>query len=896
MLIATSMRRRWYADFIFAHSTYEPPTAKGLAREYLKVQKSAGALNLLPSIARSAMVYMIIQEESSLKWFTAQMVLNRRDAKSTNIAMDEKIDADIPTIYFFPQSQPQPRPSSHQHPPQSQSQPQPIVHTPSAIAPQAASASLDLQLAPPSTGPSSVHPVVRQNAAAALAPIRTLYEEVWHQTLGNVQTEMSRMHRELVDALEHERVTRSHLAEEKKVIQLELDRSRSELRSVRREAENLRGQCDQLKADNENLREAAQKEAIHNGDRDEQAQQATRVYIDGQLDQMKVQYAEQLALQRTESERALEEQKAVFERERRELHMIATANEINRSSSESASTLVASDTEKVMTPLYDPDRALGKNHLQQISIHSDRPRTHRMSISSDTRSSVSSLASPRALSFFHPLSPLTPSIPPKGAFSSAPPDYLRHSRRDRSTLSHDAMDVDVKEEPLDLSRPNSPQGQNFNPPSISDPPQPASPPPPGSHFPSLPAPHGSIISATHTTSPTSVDWQLIKREATPVPSRTSSRPTPVPRERSRQSSISSLNTAPPTRSRPTSRPSSRPASPPISPAGGARPTLSLDIPTMIPHTATLETQDPPLPQPHVPSSPPTVELPYASVVHDSSLSHSFGKQAHPNSNPLSWRHPPEPQLPQQLLAPSQPTAQPQPQSSPQPQLHRQPKPTVFKPAHLSQEKLSGQSQPHKPPQNGQRSPHLAPLPLPPNQSHYASHVHEQTLNPHCQFRYQHLAPQPPQPVRPMLQAYPPQGHPQQHYRKRDRGDFEEGVGSGGRANARLKLGNGEALDVMEVKEVKEVRKVNKIGINHMDLLYETRGTTMICRMCRMPGKDEQTTPTETFPADAKWAELVGHCQGMHPKACADLEKLSPSQVGELRQRMMSGKLTSYTLK
>ncbi|KAF8223672.1 hypothetical protein L208DRAFT_1070591, partial [Tricholoma matsutake] len=78
---------------------------------------------------------------------------------------------------------------------------------------------------------------------------------------------------------------------------------------------------------------------------------------------------------------------------------------------------------------------------------------------------------------------------------------------------------------------------------------------------------------------------------------------------------------------------------------------------------------------------------------------------------------------------------------------------------------------------------------------------------------------------------------------------------------------------------------NKLGINHMDLLYETRQDKMVCRMC----SSSSIVVPKKFPSKASWAELIGHCQEAHPKSCEELEKLSPSQVAELRQRMASSK-------
>lgn len=90
----------------------------------------------------------------------------------------------------------------------------------------------------------------------------------------------------------------------------------------------------------------------------------------------------------------------------------------------------------------------------------------------------------------------------------------------------------------------------------------------------------------------------------------------------------------------------------------------------------------------------------------------------------------------------------------------------------------------------------------------------------------------------------------------------------------------------------------KVGINHMDLLYETKGEKMICRMCRTPNLKDPQTPNKvptTFPIKAGWPELIGHCQKAHPKSFEDLEKLSPAQVAELRQRMTSSKSSIFVL-
>ena len=43
--------------------------------------------------------------------------------------------------------------------------------------------------------------------------------------------------------------------------------------------------------------------------------------------------------------------------------------------------------------------------------------------------------------------------------------------------------------------------------------------------------------------------------------------------------------------------------------------------------------------------------------------------------------------------------------------------------------------------------------------------------------------------------------------------------------------------------------------------------------------------TKKFPLNASWTDLISHCQTEHTKACEDMEKLSPSQLAEMKQRM-----------
>jgi len=92
----------------------------------------------------------------------------------------------------------------------------------------------------------------------------------------------------------------------------------------------------------------------------------------------------------------------------------------------------------------------------------------------------------------------------------------------------------------------------------------------------------------------------------------------------------------------------------------------------------------------------------------------------------------------------------------------------------------------------------------------------------------------------------------------------------------------------------QARLPKKLGINHMDLLYKTEKEVMVCRICLSLEQNANSTTaerrkakadTKKFPLNASWADLINHCQTEHTKACEDMEKLSPSQLAEMKQRM-----------
>jgi hypothetical protein len=50
----------------------------------------------------------------------------------------------------------------------------------------------------------------------------------------------------------------------------------------------------------------------------------------------------------------------------------------------------------------------------------------------------------------------------------------------------------------------------------------------------------------------------------------------------------------------------------------------------------------------------------------------------------------------------------------------------------------------------------------------------------------------------------------------------------------------------------------------------------------------KVTITKFQVKNVSWHELIGHCRTEHPKTCQELEKLGPSQIAEMKQRVMSG--------
>ncbi|KAH9027948.1 hypothetical protein EDB85DRAFT_1892728 [Lactarius pseudohatsudake] len=80
----------------------------------------------------------------------------------------------------------------------------------------------------------------------------------------------------------------------------------------------------------------------------------------------------------------------------------------------------------------------------------------------------------------------------------------------------------------------------------------------------------------------------------------------------------------------------------------------------------------------------------------------------------------------------------------------------------------------------------------------------------------------------------------------------------------------------------------KIGIQHIQLVYETAGSTLQCRMCLLRKREvDSTTHVATFPVSAAYPDLVGHCEREHDAALEALACMSPGEIAEMRQRFQA---------
>jgi hypothetical protein len=82
----------------------------------------------------------------------------------------------------------------------------------------------------------------------------------------------------------------------------------------------------------------------------------------------------------------------------------------------------------------------------------------------------------------------------------------------------------------------------------------------------------------------------------------------------------------------------------------------------------------------------------------------------------------------------------------------------------------------------------------------------------------------------------------------------------------------------------------KIGIQHIQLVYETVVKMLQCRMCLLRKRElDEDTPVAAYLAGASYNELVGHCEQEHEAALDALACMTPSEIAEMQQRMQSAR-------
>ncbi|KIK05443.1 hypothetical protein K443DRAFT_91397 [Laccaria amethystina LaAM-08-1] len=80
-----------------------------------------------------------------------------------------------------------------------------------------------------------------------------------------------------------------------------------------------------------------------------------------------------------------------------------------------------------------------------------------------------------------------------------------------------------------------------------------------------------------------------------------------------------------------------------------------------------------------------------------------------------------------------------------------------------------------------------------------------------------------------------------------------------------------------------------LGINHIPLLFHVEPERLRCRMCLTLDPLAAKKGAGCFPRNSQWPALFDHCVREHPKACEDMERLTPAQIAEMRARMSMGK-------
>ncbi|KAF9037097.1 hypothetical protein BJ165DRAFT_575097 [Panaeolus papilionaceus] len=99
-------------------------------------------------------------------------------------------------------------------------------------------------------------------------------------------------------------------------------------------------------------------------------------------------------------------------------------------------------------------------------------------------------------------------------------------------------------------------------------------------------------------------------------------------------------------------------------------------------------------------------------------------------------------------------------------------------------------------------------------------------------------------------------------------------------------GVGVGVDVK--REPEEMEGVLGVEFEHVDIMYVRRGMRLVCRACSLikpkPGSPTAPEPT-SFSVMTSWDDLKHHCVKHHPAECADVARLHPAEIFELRRRI-----------
>ncbi|KAF8148830.1 hypothetical protein B0H34DRAFT_199743 [Crassisporium funariophilum] len=78
-----------------------------------------------------------------------------------------------------------------------------------------------------------------------------------------------------------------------------------------------------------------------------------------------------------------------------------------------------------------------------------------------------------------------------------------------------------------------------------------------------------------------------------------------------------------------------------------------------------------------------------------------------------------------------------------------------------------------------------------------------------------------------------------------------------------------------------------IEFSHVDIMYVPLKGNLVCRACLLKKTNPSSSPTppKSFLTTAAWDDLRDHCIAAHPTACADVARLHPAEIYELRRRL-----------